>query len=96
MFHKEESSLKYGDFYYYNGSEIICKKHYKSKKLRLYTNYSYFIKKIDKKSFTIVEPVDKLTMTFDISFLSYFKLPHCMTYHSVQGLSIDDEVTIFD
>ena len=35
-------------------------------------------------------------MTLDISFLSYFKLPHCMTFHSVQGLSIDDEVTIFD
>ena len=35
-------------------------------------------------------------MTFEMSFLSYFKLPQCLTCHSVQGLSIDDEVTIFE
>ena len=35
-------------------------------------------------------------MTFDIKYLSYFKLPYCMTVHSVQGLSIDDAITIFD
>ena len=35
-------------------------------------------------------------MTLDIKILSHFKLPYCMTVHSVQGLSIDDKVTIFD
>ena len=35
-------------------------------------------------------------MTFDITFLTYFKLPWCLTCHSVQGLSINDEVTLFD
>ena len=35
-------------------------------------------------------------MTLDIKLLSHFKLPYCLTCHSVQGLSMDDEVTIFD
>ncbi len=35
-------------------------------------------------------------MTFDIKLLNHFKLPNCLTAHSVQGLSIDDEVTLFD
>ena len=35
-------------------------------------------------------------MILDIKILSHFKLPYCMTAHSVQGLSIDDKVTIFD
>ena len=35
-------------------------------------------------------------MTFDIQFLTYFKLPWCLTAHSVQGLSIEGSVTLFD
>jgi hypothetical protein len=88
--------IKYKEFMYYEGLELICKKHYKTKDKRLYTNYSYIIEKIDDKRFTIVEPVDKIKMTFEINILSHFKLPWCITVHSVQGLSIDDEVSLFD
>ena len=35
-------------------------------------------------------------MTLDIKVLNHFKLSYCMTAHSVQGLSIDDKVCIFD
>ena len=35
-------------------------------------------------------------MTLNSKLLSHFKLPHCLTCHSVQGLSIDDKVTLFD
>ena len=35
-------------------------------------------------------------MTFDIQFLTYFKLPWCLTAHGVQGLSIEGSVTLFD
>ena len=35
-------------------------------------------------------------MILDIKLLSHFKLPCCLTCHSVQGLSIDDKVSLFD
>ena len=101
-----KDAVKIGDFWYYEGLELICKKHYKAKNIRLYTNYSYILQSIDKdekdkkeinkKKFTILEPVDGIKITLDIKLLSHFKLPHCLTCHSVQGLSIDDKVTIFD
>jgi len=88
--------ITYKEFMYYEGLELICKKHYKAKDKRLFTNYSYILDKIDDKKFTVLEPVDNVKMTFDIKFLTYFKLPWCMTCHSVQGLSIDGQVTLFD
>ena len=85
------------DFCYYNGLELICRRFYKAKAGKLYTNYSYVIKKINKKEFTVLEPVEDIEMTFDISILEkHFKLPYCFTLHSVQGLSLDDEITLFD
>ena len=71
--------IKYKDFKYYEGIERICKKHYKAKDKKLFTNYSYIIDTIDSKKFTNSEPVDKIKMTFDIQFLTYFKLPWCRT-----------------
>ena len=88
--------IKYGDFFFYEGLELICRKHYKASKIRLYTNYTYIIKTIDNKKFSIIEPNDNVTMTFDIKMLSYFKLPYCVTCHSVQELSIDEEITLLD
>ena len=88
--------IEYGEFKYYKGLELICKKHYKIKEKRLFTNYTYILDEINDKKFTVLEPIDNITMTFDIKFLSYFKLPWCLTVHSVQGLSIDGEVSLFD
>ena len=85
----ENSIMKEG-FCYYKGLEIICKKHYKTKNVRLYTNYTYLIDEIDNKKFTIIEPVEGIKMTLDIKVLSHFKLPYCSTVHSVQGLRIDE------
>ena len=34
-----KNSIMKESFYYYKGLEIICKTHYKTKKVRLYTNY---------------------------------------------------------
>ena len=63
----ENSIMKEG-FCYYKGLEIICKKHYKTKNVRLYTNYNYLIDEIDNKKFTILEPVEGIKMTLDIKY----------------------------
>jgi hypothetical protein len=81
---------------YYKGLNLICKQHYKSGKGRLYTNYKYVIQSINEEKFKILEPVENETFTFDISMLKYFKLPYSRTCHSVQGLTITDNFTIFD
>ena len=84
-------------FCYYKGLDIICKRYLKAKAGKLYTNYSYVIKEIGQNVFTVIEPVDNVEMTFDISILKkHFKLPYCYTCHSVQGLSLDEEITLFD
>ena len=85
------------DYFYYKGLELVCKKFYKIKNIRLYTNYAYILKDITSRKFTVVEPVDEVEIKLDINLLKkHFKLPYCSTVHSVQGLSIDEEICIFD
>ena len=93
---KPSKTINIKNIQYYDGLELVCKKHYKCKKYRLYVNYVYILKNINNKTFTIIEPVDKIEMTFELKFIDYFKLPYCSTCYSVQGLSKDDKVTIFD
>ena len=51
---------------------------------------------INSKIFTILEPVDQIKMTFELNILKHFKLPFCNTCHSLQGLSVDEKITLFD
>ena len=63
----------------------------------MYTNYSYILKSITDKKFTNVEPVDEVEITLETHLLKkHFKLPYCSTVHSVQGLSIDEQICLFD
>ena len=82
---------------YYTGMEVVCKSHYKSKKIKLYINYHYTIKSIKKKEITIHEPLDNndISLTYD-EFEKHFKMPYANTCDSVQGLSIGNKITIFD
>ena len=81
---------------YWVGLELVCKKSYKSKTERIYTNYVYEIVNIGDKSFTIKEPCEGTEMTFKFNMLTHFALPYCYTLHSVQGLTINEPITIFD
>lgn len=82
---------------YYKGLHLICKAHYKGKNGRLYKNFEYEIIDINDKQFIIKDIVEKeQKLTLDIKLLSHFKLPYVRTCHSLQGLSIDDKICIFD
>ena len=82
---------------YYTGMDVVCKSHYKSKKIKLYVNYHYTIKSIKKKEIILHEPLDNndISLTYDV-FNKHFKMPYANTCDSVQGLSIDNKITIFD
>jgi hypothetical protein len=86
------------DVDYYKGLEIICKKYLKTtKKMKLYVNYSYIIKSVNSDCAVIHEPVENVDIRIGSDILQkHFRLAYANTCHSVQGLTIEDEFTIFD
>ena len=103
LIEKPKHTVVIDNTHYWPGLELI----YKSKKnknnkknkvngIRQYTNYSYIITSINKKQFTIREPVEGTSVTLPIDMLDSFKLPYANTCHSVQGLSINGPIKIFD
>ena len=93
---KPANTVKLNYVDYWQGLELTCKKHYQSKGVRLFKNYVYCITKIDNKKFTVTDRVEGTSFTGDLDMLDHFKLPYANTCHSVQGLSIEGPVTIFD
>lgn len=86
-----------GGLKYYKGMNLICNKHFQSKKTRVYVNYEYKVMEINNKTFTIQDVVEGEKITLPIAMISTnFKLPYGLTCHSVQGLSLDGPMTIFD
>lgn len=91
-----KKTIKYNGVTYWTGLNLICKEHLKNKQYRLFVNYTYEITKIDDQKISLLEPVEGKTAIFPINVLSKFKLPYANTNHSVQGLTIEEEYTIFD
>ena len=82
---------------YIEGTNIICRKY--EKKLKLNTNYTYKIVKINKKDITILDEVENKQYKISECILrNHFKLPYALTCDSVQGLSFgeSDKITVFD
>jgi hypothetical protein len=89
---KEINGLKY-----WVGLELICKKSQKiTNKIKSYVNYSYEIIKIDDDKITLLNREDNEEFKITNNQLYYFNHPYCMTCDSAQGLTIEEEYTIFD
>jgi ATP-dependent exoDNAse (exonuclease V) alpha subunit len=77
---------------------LVCKKFYKnSAGFKTYVNNSYRVESIGKY-IKLVDSADEsnvFSMERD-KLWKIFNLAYCNTCHSVQGCSIDEEVTIFD
>ena len=82
---------------FFKGMEVVCKSHYKTKKFKLYVNYYYTIKSINKDEIIIHEQLDNndISLTYEV-FNKHFKMPYANTCDSLQGMSIDNKITIFD
>lgn len=95
---KPKKTIMIDGIEYYKGLEIICRDHYKAGKgMRFFVNYTYIIKDINKKTFTICDEFDGKTYhNINIKLMKHFKLGYAHTVHSCQGLSIDEPMTIFD
>ena len=65
--------------------------------MKLYVNYSYIIKSVNSDCAVIHEPVENVDIRIGSDILQkHFRLAYANTCHSVQGLTIEDEFTIFD
>jgi hypothetical protein len=81
---------------YYKDMELLCKTHYRSKDVRLYVNYTYRLTNINEKTFSIRDDVEKNDFTLSIDKLYLLSLPYGNTVYSVQGMSVEGDMTIFD
>jgi len=93
---KPQKTVKIEKVNYWEDLELTCKEHYKEKGKKLYVNYAYKLSSINQKLFTVIDPVAGTSFTLPIKKLNHFSLPYANTCHSVQGLSIDKPMTIFD
>lgn len=82
---------------YYKGMNLICCKHYQINKKKVCVNYEYKLLDINQQTFTVQDIVEGDKLTLPIKIISTnFKLPYGLTCHSVQGLSLDGPMTIWD
>jgi hypothetical protein len=76
--------------------ELVCKQHYKAKGVRLYVNYTYRLLNITDETITVRDDVEENEFTIGVDKLNLFILPYANTVHSVQGMSMEGDMTIFD
>lgn len=77
------------------GQEVICRKYERVNKL--VTNYKYRITKMKKQDVVITDEVDNIHYKITPQILlNHFKLPYAVTCDSVQGMTKDEPITIFD
>ena len=94
--HNRKQFIEHEDVKYYTGLEIICRKRFNEGKYTFNVNYTYEIIKFDEESVWLRDICDDEEIEICIGKMNHFSLPYCMTCHSVQGLSIAEEITIFD
>ena len=79
------------------GEIMICREYRKTKTYKLNVNFRYEIISITDPWITIANIKTKEEIVLHVGILrSHFIFAFCFTCHSVQGCSIDDDVTIFD
>ena len=79
--------------------QLRARSYIKLGKQKINTNFTYTIKKVDAKNKKIhlIDLLDKNNiLIIDFKMLTKFTLPYSGTCHSVQGLTVDKEITIFD
>ena len=78
------------------GEIMICREYRKTKTYKINVNFRYEIINISDPWITIANIKTREEITLHIGILrSHFIFAFCYTCHSVQGCSIDDDVTIF-
>ena len=87
------------DIPYYKGMMLVCKERYSDKGFSLYVNNMYRVESINQKTFSVIDPYEddaQHVILKTAKLTKHFKLPYALTLHSVQGMSINEPLTIFN
>jgi len=92
-----KNAFKINDICYWKGLQMRAKNYMKIGKFTVNTNYTYTISEITNKLITLHDSETKEKFDITISqFVSSFSLPYAGTGHSVQGLTKDSAISIFN
>jgi ATP-dependent exoDNAse (exonuclease V) alpha subunit len=80
---------------YIVGEDLICRKTLQIKKAKTYVNYTYKIIEIKDESMILNDDDEDIEVSKEL-IEKHFKLPYARTCSSVQGMTIDENITIFD
>ena len=83
------------DTKYIAGDELICRKTLQIRKQKTYVNYTYKIVEIKKNTMILNDDDEDIEVDKEM-IERHFKLPYARTCSSVQGMTIDENITIFD
>lgn len=96
MFEKNKHDDKSQDMWVFKGLPVICCQN--QKKLDIYNNQQFVVKKWGRKSVRIVEKGTEESFR-EIprgKFTEYFRPGYCITTHAAQGATFDEEYSIYD
>ena len=77
------------------GDELICRKTLQLKKQKTYVNYTYSIIQINETSMILNDDDEDIEVSIEM-IEKHFKLPYARTCSSVQGMTINENITIWD
>lgn len=79
------------------GTYVVCRSRFQQKSFLACTNYVYKIIEKTEDSYIIEDEFDEIKVKINkVHFFKYFKMDYALTVHSAQGLTIENEYTIFD
>ena len=94
--HNRKHIVECNEIKYYSGLELICRKRFNVGKNIFMINFTYVITKINENEIYLKDICEDDEIILPIKFVTNFSLPYCNTCHAVQGLSINEPITIFD
>lgn len=99
--HKKENYPKeniiYNNNTYYNKLRLRCRTHFIIGSTTFYVNYEYLIDDITKTSFSLIDVLtEEKTTKINLIKLDNFTFCHAETGHSLQGVTVENNIIIFD
>ena len=88
--------LKLPGVQFWKGLKLRCKKYFKQGKMTFYTNFEYTITDIDNKFVTLTDIFSGESQKCLSSVFPYFSFCYAETGHSLQDITCQGDITIFD